>query len=180
MDFETVEVAFLAGLKSPPRLTMIEMATANPIIVTCGKGKAIDDINRAGVQLFPGLTQQVEQGQEQICDPMPSTIEATFPQHMGNIAIFLQVMPRLLKVPAEVQYSHDRRSHYFGVADLALWVFVMAQGFQHVVTKAKDCDNLGVHAILRFSVGSSTINFTRFRMDLSVRSPLGGNLGYLL
>jgi len=49
--------------------------------------------------------------------------------------------------------------------------------FQHVVTKAKYCYNLGVHAILRSRLGLVTINFTSFRMDFLLTSPLGGNLG---
>ena len=45
---------------------------------------------------------------------------------------------------------------------------MVMQGFQHIVTQAKDCYNLGVHAILGSSFGVSTLNFTRFRMDFSL------------
>jgi hypothetical protein len=113
-----------------------------------GNGKAVDHVNQVGVQLFPGLTQQAEQGLEQICDPMQPTIETALAQHFRNIAIFLQVLQRLLEVPAKVQRSHNRRRHHFGIPNLALWVFLMMQCFQHIVTKTKDCYNLSVHAIL--------------------------------
>ena len=84
--------------------------------------------------------------------------------------------PGFLNIPTKVQRSDNRRGHNFGIADLALWVFVVMQGFQHIVTKAKYCYNLGVHATLRFRLGLVTINFTRFRMDFLI-PPQGGNLG---
>jgi len=91
-----------------------------------------------------------------------------------------QKAPSQLKVAPKVEGGDDGGGHYFAVGHLALWVFRMMQGFQHIVTQAKDCYNLSVHAILRPSFGLVTVNCTRVRMDIAIHSPQGSNWGYII
>ena len=48
-----------------------------------------------------------------------------------------QILTGKAKIPFEIQHRHDRCGHYFGVRHLALGIFMMAQGFEHVITQAK-------------------------------------------
>jgi hypothetical protein len=57
-------------------------------------------------------------------------------------------MARQLKVALKVQRRNDRRGHYLSIAHLALQIFIMVKGFEHIVTQAKHCSNLAVHAML--------------------------------
>lgn len=65
-----------------------------------------------------------------------------------------------IEVPGKVKRGNDRSCH------LALWVFVMIQGFHYIVTLAKYCYKLAAHALLRLKFGLVTFNFTGFRIDL--------------
>ena len=177
MNLQTVEIASLAGLIAAPFFSTIQMGTVDAIIVTGCHRKTIDHINRVGIQFFPGFSQQTEQGQEQIGNAVQTAIEAALFQDLRNVPIFLQVDTCLLNISTKMQCRCDGSGHHFGIAHLALSVFVMMKSFQHIVTKAINCYNLGVHAILRFGFGLVPINFTRFRMDFLVISPLGGYLG---
>ena len=73
-------------------------------------------------------------------------------------------------------FGYNPMSVYTRCTLLLLPIFVVEKSFEHIVTQAKYCYNLGVHASLRFSFGLVTINFTRFRMDF-LMPLLDGNLG---
>ncbi len=88
MDFETVEKAFLAGLIAAPFFAAIEMAATNAVVVAGGDRKAVQHIQRMGIQLFPSLSQQTEQDQEQVSHAVKTTVEAALAQHLGHVAIF--------------------------------------------------------------------------------------------
>jgi hypothetical protein len=110
---------------------------------------------------------------------MQTAIEATFAQHLGNVALFFQKPTGVFEVPRMAEGGYDGSGHDFRIAHLALWIFVMSQGFEHIVTQAKDCYNLVVHVFSWVSRGLGTNNFTRKHMDLLIRSSQGSNLGYL-
>jgi hypothetical protein len=99
---------------------------------------------------------------------MTATIEAALAKHLGNLTMFRQLPVCLFDIPTEVQRSYAGGCRHFGIANPALQIFCMMEYFHPFITKAKYCNNLGVHAILRFRFGFSTINFTRFRMDFAM------------
>ena len=111
---------------------------------------------------------------------MQSPIEATFAQHVRNIAFFLKIFPRKLKIPSKIQCRYDRSRHYFGVAHLTLRVFMMMKSFQHIIAQAKHCYNLAVHVILsaRFRIRQPKLYLISH--GLSFTPSQGGNLGYLI
>jgi hypothetical protein len=110
---------------------------------------------------------------------MQTTIEATFAQHLGNVALTSQKLAGVFEVPGKTQCGDNRSGHDFCISHLALWIFVMSHSFEHIVTQAKDCYNLVVHVFSWVSRGLGTNNFTRKHMDLLIRSSQGSNLGYL-
>ena len=123
------------------------------------------------------LIQETEEGQpHDRRNAVQAANETALAQHPGNIAILLQMFSRRFEISPEEQCSGNGGGHDFGICHLALRVFGMMQGFQHIVTQAKYCYNLAVYAILRYRLGLVTVNFTRFRMDF-LMPLLGGNLG---
>jgi hypothetical protein len=140
---------------------LINAAAQNAIIIANGHRKTIHDVEGVFVQLFPGLTQQVEQGPEMVSQTMPAPIEAAFGEHTRNIPSFLQKAARSFVIPTKEQGSYEGRGHYFGIAHLTLRIFDMIHSFQKIITQAINCYNLGVHVFLLESSGLGSYNFTR-------------------
>lgn len=64
LRLETVEETLFTGLATPPDFPPVSFRTGDAIVVAGRDGKAVDDVNRVFVQVFPGLAQHAEQGQE--------------------------------------------------------------------------------------------------------------------
>src|SRR5512141_222040 len=87
---------------------------------------------------------------------MQTTIEAALAQHPWHVAFISQRLTGFLVVATIANGSQDGSGHHFRVRHLALSILVMLHGFQHIVTQAKHCYNLAVHAFLRYRFGLST------------------------
>lgn len=63
-------------------------------------------------------------------------------------------MARQFKVAVKKERNYDCSGHHFGIDHLPLRIFKMMKGFKrdHIITQAKDCNNLSVHAIHRFVI----------------------------
>src|SRR5215207_2893616 len=81
---------------------------------------------------------------------MQSAIEPATAQHIWNIPMFTQILTGQTKVPFEVQHRHNGGRHDLGIRHLALGIFMMLQGFEHVITQTKNDYNLGVHEFLLY------------------------------
>jgi hypothetical protein len=149
MDFQPIKVALFAGLVAPEGFLVIKMAALDTVVIAGCNGKTVDDVNRVTVQLLPGFAQQVEQGQEQVSDPMLTTIETAFAQDVRNIASFLKMRTGLFRVSAKVKRSQNGNRHHFRIRDLALGIVSVIECRKHIVRQAIYCYNLGVHAFLR-------------------------------
>jgi hypothetical protein len=123
------------------------------------------------VEFLPDFSEQVEQGEKQIMNAMQSSIEATFPQHVGNVAFYPKHMAGLLKVSAKAQGSHDGRGHDLGIRHLTLRVIAIVKSFQHIVTQTKDSYNLSVHRFTCNWYGLVTFPIYTKPMDFSTFSP---------
>jgi hypothetical protein len=65
---------------------------------------------------------------------MQSAIETTFAKHFWNVVLFIQIATCQTEVAFEIQHGNDGSRHHFRIAHLALCVFVVMQGFEHVNT----------------------------------------------
>jgi hypothetical protein len=65
-------------------------------------------------------------------------------------------LARKTKIPFEIQHRNDGGGHHFGIRHPALPIFMVMQGFQHVITQAKNDYNLGVHEFLLYVGGWDT------------------------
>ncbi len=90
-----------------------------------------------------------------------------------------QILTGQTKIASEIQHRHDRGSHYLGIRHLALLIFIVVQGFQHIITQAKNDYNLRVHEFL-LTLKSGYLNCNRKLMDFPIPATLGGNLGYIM
>jgi hypothetical protein len=176
MDFQNVKETFFAGLLLAPFFSTEQMVASNTVVVAHCDWMANNQVYRGLFQCFPGFSQQIEQGQEQIHDPMSATVEAVLSQNFGNITMLLQLHYSFFDINSVILCRHKSRGHDFGIIDLALRINEMVKCFQHIVTKVKYYYNLAIHAILRFRSGFVTINFIRSRMDFGLE-PLSGILG---
>jgi hypothetical protein len=109
---------------------------------------------------------------------MHPPIEALFAQHVRDVALRLQRVPRGFKIASEKQGGYNGGGQHFGVRHLALWIVAMVHQFQHVITQAVSRYNLGVHRFTCKWFGFVTYQFTR---NLWIFLPLiqNSNLGYL-
>src|SRR5512139_428632 len=64
MQLQAVKETPFARLFASPHLSLISLGTENAVVVAGRYRKAVNHVNRAFIQRFPGLTQHVEQGQE--------------------------------------------------------------------------------------------------------------------
>ncbi len=76
---------------------------------------------------------------------MQAKIEAAFAEHVRNVMAVVQKSTGGAKIAFEVQHGDDGGSHYFCITHLALFVFVMMQGLEHIVTQTINNYNLGIH-----------------------------------
>ena len=53
------------------------------------------------IQVFPVGSQQIEDRQKQVCNPMLTTIETTLSQHVWDVALFFQKGSSAFHVSAE-------------------------------------------------------------------------------
>ncbi len=168
MDFATIEVAFLAGLIALISFTVINIAVANPLVVTPCDWKAIDDIDRMLIERFPGFSNEVKEDLVRIGQAMQTKIEATFTQHMHYVAVLIQETAGLRLAATKVKRSYQCNCHNLCIADPALEIFVMVKSFQKIVIKAENCYNLAIHVASWFRCGFSNCNFTRSHMEFSI------------
>jgi hypothetical protein len=70
--------------------------------------------------------------------------------------MFTHILTRQTKVASEIQHRDNGGRHGFGIRHLALWIFVVVQGFEHVSTQAKPNYNLGIHEFLLYFGGRDT------------------------
>lgn len=78
MNLEAVEIPSLAGLIASVRLVSVEFGTSDTDVVTDGNGKTVDDVDAFGIQGFPHLSQEVEDGCQGVSESMQASIEAAF------------------------------------------------------------------------------------------------------
>jgi hypothetical protein len=87
-----------------------------------------------------------------------------------------QILTAQTKIAFEIQHRHTGGRHHFGVRHLAMRIFIVLQGFQHIITQTKYNYNLGVHEFLLYSGGWDTSTVLQ-TMDFSTPATLGSNLG---
>jgi hypothetical protein len=122
------------------------------------------------------FSQLQKQRQEQLGHPMQSAIETAAAHPVRNVTMFTQILTGQTKISFERQHRHNGGRHDFSVRDLALLIFSVAQGFQHIITQTKNDYNLGVHEFLLY-VEVEIPQLYRKLMDFSIPATLGGNLG---
>jgi len=120
-----------------------------------------------------------KQREEQLGNPVQSAVETAAAQHVWNVTMLTQILTGQTKIASEIQHRHDRGSHYLGIRHLALLIFIVVQGFQHIITQAKNDYNLRVHEFL-LTLKSGYLNCNRKLMDFPIPATLGGNLGYIM
>lgn len=156
MDLETIEVPSLAGLITAPFFASIQATARDVVVVADCHQKAVDGVDQALIQFFPGLYQHPKQGQEEFTDAMQTTNEAAFSQPPENITIFHQETLCCLEIANEVKYGCDGSGHDFGIADLR-----NGKG----LSKGRRTDNkllqFGCPCVPPFSFDLLTENFTR-------------------
>jgi hypothetical protein len=90
---------------------------------------------------------------------MQTSIETALAQHVRNVTFRLQQFAGKLEVPTMILSSHESSGHNFSIAHLALLIFMMVKGFEHIVAQAKYCYNLGVHVFppVRCELATTTL-----------------------
>src|SRR5258705_588422 len=89
---------------------------------------------------------------------MQPTIETAAAQHIWNVPMLTHILTGQTKVSFEIQHRYDRRSHHFRICHLALHIFTVLQGFEHVIAQTKNDYNLRVHEFLLYIGGRDTPN----------------------
>ena len=107
---------------------------------------------------------------------MESAIETAATHHVWNVTMFTQILARQTEIPLEVQHRHDGGGHHFGIRHLTLAIFMVLQGFEHIITQAKYDYNLRVHEFFLY-VEVGIPQLYRKLMDFPIPTALSSNLG---
>jgi hypothetical protein len=91
------------------------------------------------------FSQAIEKRQQQGLDAVQPARKAALTQHIWHVPFSLQQRPRGAEIPAQKQCSHHSHRHNFRVGHPALWILIMAQGFEHIIHQAKNGYNFRVH-----------------------------------
>jgi hypothetical protein len=91
------------------------------------------------------LAKHGDQHQEQRLNAMQTPRETALAQHLWHIALAGQQTASMRVIAAEVQHGDAGGGHHLRITHLASRIFVMMNGFQHIVNQIKNGYNLGVH-----------------------------------
>jgi hypothetical protein len=105
-------------------------------MITGRHGQTVNDLDRVGMELLPGVSYSVSQGQEQMLEPRQAAVHTTTAQQRGDIGRHAQQGTRRFNVPAQEPHGHPACRAAFGIAHLVLRVFSMAYGVQDLGTQA--------------------------------------------
>jgi hypothetical protein len=152
MNFEAVVIPFFAGLIASKGFITVDVAAANALVVAHPHRKAIHDVDRTLIQVFPDFTQGVKDGPDQFGQTMQTTIEAAPAQQVLDIAMLVQKTISFRLIAAKVQCGRHCNRHDFCITDPTLAIFSMVKCLQNIVTQAEYCYNLAVHVASRFVV----------------------------
>jgi len=132
------------------------------------------------IQGFPGFTQGVKDGPEQVGQTMQATVEATSAQQVRYVVMLVQKAISFRLVAAKVQGGYQSNRHNLSICYPTLAIFLMVKCFQKVVTNTENCYNLAVHVASWLVCGFSNYNFTRSYMDfMQLPKIANANMGNL-
>lgn len=70
MQLQAIEIPFLAGNIAAIDFVVIEFGMRNTIVIADRNRKAIQAIDRIRIKRFPGFTEDPDQGEQQVADPV--------------------------------------------------------------------------------------------------------------
>lgn len=129
---------------------MMQLASANAVVIADGNRKTINAVDRFRIQGFPRFAQDGEEREEQIAHTMQASIEPTLAEHLGNEALFFQIRACRFKIGAIEQGCHNRGGNHFGspIGHLRLRVFVPVQTFEQIDAKTVNGYNADLQGFL--------------------------------
>jgi hypothetical protein len=148
MDFEPINIALLAGNVSPIGFMLVYLSPWNPVMVTHSDGKAIKERDGCRMKMFPGLSSQVKQGQQEMVETMSPPVQATPAAQVWHRPRCAQQGPRRFKVAPKEAHGHEGCGDDFRIAHLLLRLFRMAERLSEVGTQTIDGEDLLVHGRL--------------------------------
>jgi hypothetical protein len=107
---------------------------------------------------------------------MKSSTKAALAHHVRDVAVLSEHGASAFMVPSKEYRGHQGGRHDCCIVHLTLAVFLMMQGFQHIVTEAERRDNFVVHGLLSLGdeMAVSSLIWGKKLMD-----SISGNLGYI-
>lgn len=119
--------------------------------VVIGSGEAVNEVDQVGVERFEELAKHLENKEKVLTHGVQVIGEAAFAEHRQEIAAGIETVRCPLSVAVKVQSGHARDRHNLGIAHLAVRVFGMIKGFQHVIIatiKSYDVIASGIASII--------------------------------
>jgi hypothetical protein len=91
------------------------------------------------------LGQAIEQGHQQWRTAMQAAVKTTGAEATDQVTLFMEEHIGTPEVSAKIKRGHQGDSQNFRIADLTLWVFIVLERLQEIITQAINEYNLQVH-----------------------------------
>src|SRR5262245_49279088 len=98
MDFQPIEIPFLAGDKSPKFLIRIKLGSFDTYIVTHRNWQAVDHIDSLRIQGFPDLSSELAQENAEPLATVQPAAKAAFAHHVGHRAVLFEHRARTFMI----------------------------------------------------------------------------------